>query len=189
MTLDYELELAGNRSPYAVAALAILRESGCTIRAWRREATGVAHTRSREWEITVPRPTSPNRFFILAHEVAHQLLHRPDTRSRRLQRWEEEVEADEYAAEAFTRFGLPGRAEALAMQRPYLAWALYKSLRVTSRQPAPALADRLQLIEQRVRRGPLAPMLGPVIDLPIGAHLARWLDEELPRRELEEASR
>jgi hypothetical protein len=155
---------------YSDAALALLTESGCAIRRWRSDGCGVAHLRSPDWAISVPPPSSPSAYFVLAHEVGHQVLHRPGSGRPRVLRWEEEIEADEYAAETFTRFGLPDLRQALASQCEYLAWALYKSLR-----SSPRWRERLPAMEERIRRGPLDAQLG-------GLCLDHWMAIHLPAR-------
>lgn len=89
---------------YEDAAAALLRESGCTVRKWRKNNTGTAYTKARDWGIECPRPTTARRFGVLAHEVGHQLMHRQGQKPR----WVEEVEAEVFALEQFLRFGLPG---------------------------------------------------------------------------------
>ena len=121
---------------YQLAALALLDESGCTVRAWRKRATGVAYTRSADWGIEVPTPTTARRFGVFAHEVGHQVLHRDSHR----QRWLEEVEAWEYALEQFDRFDLDGREHAQHDAESFIAYAVRKALRRSTK--------RLELLER-----------------------------------------
>jgi hypothetical protein len=118
------LRLEG-REPFLSAAAALLRESGCVVRRWRTSTTGVAYTQAEDWGICAPQPRGPASFGVFAHEVGHQMLHREGTRPR----WEEEVEAAQYALDQFPRFGLPGADEYARSTVPGLAWAFEKSLR------------------------------------------------------------
>jgi len=91
--------------PYARAADVLIRESGVVIRRWRSGNTGTAATSDKDWEIEAPQPRGPVSFGVFAHEVAHQTLHRRNSKPR----WREEVEAEEWALAQFDRFDLAGR--------------------------------------------------------------------------------
>ena len=110
---------------YEEAARVLLRESGCTVRKWRKANTGTAYTASADWGIETPRPRGQASFAVLAHEVGHQMLHRHNSK----QRWLEEVEAWEYALAQFDRFGLAGREKAEATASRCLGYAVTKALR------------------------------------------------------------
>jgi hypothetical protein len=56
----------------------------------------------------VPAPLDPLSFGVVAHEVAHQVLHR---KPRRIPVWRRELEAEDYALDRFAEFGLPGADE------------------------------------------------------------------------------
>lgn len=125
------------REPYLTAAATILRESGCEVRKWRTRATGLADVQSPEWYIEVPEPRGPVSYATLAHEVAHQLLHR----SRNRPRWQEELEAWLWSLATFERFELPGIEQARADAARCLAGAAGKALRRTRNRQA--LANRI----------------------------------------------
>lgn len=91
------------KEPFLSAAQTLLDETGCEIKRYRKASTGVAYTKSPEWWIVVPRPTTPERFGVFAHEVGHQVLHRFNSAPR----WLEEIEAWEYAEQQVARFELP----------------------------------------------------------------------------------
>lgn len=80
---------------YVRAAHALLAETGCTVRKWRRDLTGCAATGSPSWAIESPKPTTARAFAVFAHEVGHQVLHRGPRGNR--PRWLEEVQASNYA--------------------------------------------------------------------------------------------
>jgi hypothetical protein len=86
------------------AGAALLAETGCTVRKWRTKTTGVAYTNADDWGIEAPRPRGALSFATFAHEVAHQVLHRRNSKPR----WLEEIEAWEWALAQFDRFDLPG---------------------------------------------------------------------------------
>lgn len=144
---------------FTSAGRALVEATGCVVR-YRDSLSGRAHLRDPGWLIEVPRPTTAMRFFIFAHEVGHQERHRAGANRaglpplRELARWEQEVEADEYAADCFADYGLPGLRATLTKQEPYLAWTAYKSLR-HARDPRVTLAR----IEERVAAGPCAAMI------------------------------
>jgi hypothetical protein len=100
-----DVTLSARAMPYVRAAEQLTRESGVTIRSYRSSMSGRAYTRDDEWAIVTPVPLGPISFGVFAHEVAHQLFHR----SGRKPRWQQEVEAEEYALEQFDEFGLRGR--------------------------------------------------------------------------------
>lgn len=111
---------------YEQAADVLLRESGCTVRAYRNANTGTAFTDSADWGIIVPRPRGPVSFGVFAHEVGHQMLHRgPSSKAR----WVEEVEAEHYALAQFDRFALPGQSRYEELAARHLAYAFRKAVR------------------------------------------------------------
>lgn len=149
------------REPYLSAAATLLRESGCVVVKWRTAMTGVAYTRRPDWEIEVPEPRGPVSYGVLAHEVAHQELHRPDRRSRKLRRWQEELEAWEWAHTTFERFDLPGIEKSRADARDHLRGAAGKALRVVTRRGQPAYYDLARRIDA---------------EYPAWVELREWLD-------------
>jgi hypothetical protein len=101
------------------AAVHLLRRTDCVVyrwlphpkqgTGWRGErVTGVAYVTSEDRALFVPEPLDPWSFGVVAHEVAHQVLHR---KRRRMPVWQRELEADEYALNRFDEFGLPGAEE------------------------------------------------------------------------------
>lgn len=110
---------------YVGAGAKLLLWSGVTIRKWRSNLTGTAYVTSPDWEIEAPVPTTARRFAVLAHEVAHQILHRGSRRPR----WREEVEAWEWALAQFDRYGLPGKDDATKDAVQAIDYALSKALR------------------------------------------------------------
>lgn len=126
------------RSDYRVAAEALLRESGCTVRRWRTSNTGRAFTRSDDWGIEVPQPRGPVSFGVYAHEVGHQMLHREGSRPR----WLEELEAWEYALAQFDRFQLRGIERCRSDAAKSLVYAAAKANRRCSPETAQAILDR-----------------------------------------------
>lgn len=119
------------REPYLSAAVALIAESGCTVRKWRRGTSGVAYTASEDWGIEVPEPRGPVSFATFAHEVGHQLLHR---RNGDASRWLEECEAWEFALAQFDRFELPGKIKAQNDAATSLARAAAKAIRRSNRR-------------------------------------------------------
>ena len=127
-------------NPYEIAAETLLRETGCTVRTWRKRNTGRAHTSARDWGIDVPRPRGPISFATFAHEVGHQLLHRSNGS---YPRWLEELEAWEYALAQFDRFNLVGRDKAQTDAAESLAYAANKAIRRrASAETAQRILDR-----------------------------------------------
>lgn len=124
------LELEG-REPFLSAAATLLRESGCVIREYRTNLTGTAYTSSADWGIETPRPTTPRRFAVLAHEVGHQCLHRGRAG---YPRWREEMDAEDFALRQMRRFELPGYDEVLRDVITSTAYSFSKALR-RSRRP------------------------------------------------------
>lgn len=118
------------REPFLSAAGVLLKESGCTVRKWRRNNTGVSYYREADWGIECPEPRGPISFGVLAHEIGHQMLHR----EVRNQRWVEEMEAWEYALAQFERFGLPGADAVRLDAAKCLVYAAAKAER-RSKQP------------------------------------------------------
>lgn len=110
---------------FTAAAWVLLRESGCTVRKWRSNLTGCAYTRDPDWGIVSPKPTTAAAFSVFAHEVGHQMLHRVGS----LPRWLEEVQAWEYALDAFDRFGLPGREDVERRAERSIGYAFGKAMR------------------------------------------------------------
>lgn len=125
-------------NPYEDAAAVLLKETGCTVREYRRNNTGKAFTKSADWGIIVPRPRGPISFGVFAHEVGHQMLHRFNSAPR----WLEEVEAWEYALAQFDRFELDGKAKSQADAAGSLVWAAAKTEKRCSPETAQALLDR-----------------------------------------------
>lgn len=127
------------REPYRSAAETLLRESGCTIRKWRkRPRSGSAYTRADDWGIEVPEPRGAISFGTFAHEIGHQLLHRDKHRPR----WLEEVEAWEYALAQFERFALPGVEKVRDDAAKCLVYTAAKANRRASAQTARAILER-----------------------------------------------
>lgn len=120
---------------YQDAADTLLRETGCTVRKWRKNNTGTAYTKSEDWGIEAPMPRGPISFATFAHEVGHQDLHRFNSAPR----WLEEVEAWEYALAQFERFGLDGIDKARADAARSIVWACVKA----SKRCSPASASRI----------------------------------------------
>jgi hypothetical protein len=118
------MEIPG-REPYVSATRELLRESGCTVLKWRTNNTGIAWTRSPDWWIEAPEPRGPASYVVVAHEVAHQMLHRDRSG---LPRWRQEVEAWEWALATFDRFGLPGEDVARASGEKSVRYAYRKAL-------------------------------------------------------------
>ena len=118
-------------NPYEIAAAVLIRESGCTVREYRKGNSGRAYT-ADDWGIDVPRPRGPISFGTFAHEVAHQLLHRYGSR----QRWVEEVEAEEFAIKCFDRFDLDGRERYEQNATRHLAGSFMKAVRRSGRLAA-----------------------------------------------------
>ena len=114
-----------DRELFESAGEALLAESGCTVVKWRDSLSGVAKTKSKMWEIEVPRPTTALRFGVFAHEVGHQVLRH----TRRVPRWVEESEAEKYALAQFDRFDLPGKEEYAGSVGRHLAHSYRKAIR------------------------------------------------------------
>lgn len=133
------------QEPYLTAALTLLNESGCAICKYRTSATGLAYTGSKGWLIVVPTQTTLRRFMVLAHEVGHQELHRPERRERKVQRWQEEFEADAFALDAADRLGLLGDDLARTAANEIVAgWVMSTAERTLYRAKKPrALAGRM----------------------------------------------
>lgn len=125
-------------NPYEDAAAVLLKESGCTVREYRRNNTGKAFTRSKDWGIIVPRPRGPISFGVFAHEVGHQMLHRFNSTPR----WLEELEAWEYALEQFDRFELDGKEKSRQDAAASLVWAAAKANKRGSAETARKILDR-----------------------------------------------
>lgn len=141
-----------DRNPYEVAADTLLRETGCTVRKWRKNSTGTAYTKSDDWGIEVPHPRGPISFATFAHEVGHQVLHRFNSAPR----WLEEIEAWEYALAQFDRLGLDGRDKAQADAAKSIVWACVKA----SKRCSPESAHRILMrcpgwVETMAGGGPL----------------------------------
>lgn len=128
-------------NPYREAGDALLRESGCTVRKWRKSNSGRAGTRSRDWWIEAPEPRGPISFGVFAHEIGHQMLHRNKSRPR----WLEEVEAWEYALAQFERFELAGVEKSRADAAGHLAYAAHKANRRATPETAHAILARYPL--------------------------------------------
>lgn len=114
-------------TPFWQPAFILLKESGCTCR-WRNGLTGRAFTSSSDWLIETPPPTTARRFSVFAHEVGHQVLHR----GSKLPRWLEEVQAWDFALDAFKRFDLDDLAWLAAYEEaiPSLRYSFKKALRL-----------------------------------------------------------
>lgn len=125
-------------NPYEDAAAVLLKETGCTVRKWRKNTTGTAFTKSPDWGIEAPRPRGPISFATFAHEVGHQVKHRFNS----LPRWLEELEAWEYALEQFDRFGLTGRDKAQEDAAKCLVWAAKKANKRAGPETAQKILDR-----------------------------------------------
>lgn len=116
-------------SPFWDAGQILLAETGCRVRKYRTNLSGMAYWSTPEWFIDVPRPTTARRFGVFAHEVGHHVLHRKDRGRRKLARWQQEAEADAYALACFARFGLPDVEKARADMITILAYKAYKIAR------------------------------------------------------------
>ncbi len=123
-------------SPFEIAAAALLATSGCTVRLYRSSNTGTAYTDAGDWGIEVPEPRGPVSFGTFAHEVGHQLLHRPDSGARRVPRWLEEVDAESFALECFDRFALRGRDRYEQNVTRHLYRSFFKALRAGASEAA-----------------------------------------------------
>ena len=110
---------------YQAAADELLRRSGCTIRKYRDNLTGLAYTWDSDWGIETPPPTTPKRFAVFAHEIGHQMLHRGHNRPR----WQEEAEAWDYALARFAEFGLDGHDQAMELAVKSMNKSIWKALR------------------------------------------------------------
>lgn len=131
--------LRDTRNPYEVAAETLLRETGCTVRKWRKNNTGTAYTSSDDWGIESPRPRGPISFGTFAHEVGHQELHRHNSAPR----WLEEIEAWEYSLAQFDRFGLEGQEKARADAVKCIVWACVKASKRCSPESAHKILMRV----------------------------------------------
>ncbi len=98
------------REPWRSATASLLDEHGLTVRKWRSSTTGCAYHHTPE--IEGPEPRGRVSFSVLAHEVGHKALHH----GRSKPRWQEEVEAWDYALAQFERFRL-GDPGASVMRR------------------------------------------------------------------------
>ena len=127
-------------NPYQTAGDTLLRESGCVVRAWRTNNTGMAYSDADDWGIIVPRPRGPISFGVFAHEVGHQMLHR---KNGAVPRWLEEIEAEEWALAQFERFGLDGADQARRKAADHLLWAATKTVKRGSPATLARLFDRL----------------------------------------------
>ena len=114
-----------NKNVYQEAADTLIRETGVTWVSCDGRLKGTAYTQSPDWKIVAPRPTSALRFGIFAHEVGHQMLHRHGSKPR----WQEEIEAWEYALAQFNRFGLPGANDVADRAIRNIQYAIGKALR------------------------------------------------------------
>ncbi len=121
--------MVDGRNLYEIAAAVLIKESGCTVRRYRKKNTGVAYTHDDDWGIEVPKPRGPISFGTFAHEVAHQLLHRRNPAPR----WVEEVEAEQFALDSFDRFGLGGRDLYEQVAAKHLAYSFAKAVRRSKR--------------------------------------------------------
>lgn len=115
----------------------LLKESGCTVRRYRNNLTGVAYTRDDDWGIEVPYPTTARRFATCAHEVGHQMLHRFNSKPR----WQEEWEAWDFSLKQFERFALPGVEDALKDAAKCLRYAAHKAERRAKPETAQKILD------------------------------------------------
>lgn len=150
------------RQPYLAAARTLLVESGCTVRNWRKSNTGSAWTKSEDWGIEVPIPRGPLSYGTLAHEVAHQTLHRGGSTPR----WLEEIEAWEWSLATFDRFDLPGADRLQRDASKHLAQVVARKtlrhskhpesmlLRMHGRWPIWAIADLVHVDAQGIYRAP-----------------------------------
>jgi hypothetical protein len=114
---------------YRAAADVLIRESGVTVRKWRKGSNGTAYTKSDDWGIESPEPNGSVSFAVFAHEVGHQCLHRRNSTPR----WQEEIEADEFALAQFERFDLAGIEQARAFAARCLAYSFSKAIRRSPR--------------------------------------------------------
>jgi hypothetical protein len=126
--------VTGNE-PWRSAAQTLLDEAGCTWSPSKSSNTGRAKVDGSR-RIVAPEPRGRVSFAVFAHEVGHVVRH---TENRNNPRWREEVEADEFALEAFTRFGLPGRNKQKRDDASHIAYAFDKAIR---RGADPALIRR-----------------------------------------------
>lgn len=122
----------GRADPYVLAGRELLADTGCTVARWRTTMSGSADVASPCWAIEAPRPRGPISFGVFAHEVAHQVLHRSTSKPR----WQQEVEAEEWALAQFDRLGLPGRDRYEAHAAAHVARAFDKALRRHASSPA-----------------------------------------------------
>jgi hypothetical protein len=110
--------------PWRAAAQTLLDETGCLVRKWRSNMTGISYDYADE--IEAPQPKTAKSFAVFAHEIGHQRLHRSNGN---YPRWREEVEAWEFALDQFTRFGLPGRNKQRAVAVKSIGYAFSKAIR------------------------------------------------------------
>lgn len=110
---------------YEHAGRALLARHNVDVRKWRTSSTGVASVAAREIECPIPR--GPVSFGVLAHEVGHVVLHQQRTKPR----WQEEVEAWEFALRAVEDADLGDRAYARveADARDSIRYAFQKAIR------------------------------------------------------------
>lgn len=106
------------------AADVLLERHGVVVSRWRKTMSGVSYGDSNE--IETPRPRSSISFAILAHEVGHQVLHKGKPRGPRYQ---EEVEAWEFALKAIQEFDLPGYERVERKARRMIGYSFQKAMR------------------------------------------------------------
>jgi hypothetical protein len=126
-------------NPYQDAADVLLHETGCVVRKWRQNNTGVAFTTAPDWGIEAPRPRGPISFGVFAHEIGHQVLHRHNSAPR----WLEEIEAWEYALKQFENHGLAGYDAAQLNAAKGITWAARKASKRCSWESAYKILNRV----------------------------------------------
>lgn len=125
--------------PYADAARSLLAEHDVIVWKWRSGSSGVAYTSTETKRvIECPKPTGAVSFGILAHEVGHQVLHRGNGS---YPRWREEIEAEQFALDAFDRLDVPNRQRYLKNASKHVARA---TTRVLDRRPSLATIEEIQ---------------------------------------------
>jgi hypothetical protein len=121
---SFTTAVVGNE-PWRSAAQTLLDEANVTWSPSKSSNSGVAKTDGSR-RIIAPAPKGRVSFAVFAHEVAHVVLHE---RNGKVPRWQEEVEAIEFALDAFTRFELPGKGKQRKADVSPVAYAFHKAIR------------------------------------------------------------
>jgi hypothetical protein len=108
--------------PWKSAAQQLLDETNAEVVVWRSNIGGRCYPTLDA--IEVPRPKSAVSFAVFAHEIAH-LRHQTTTKPR----YQEEVEAWEFALAQFNRFGLRLPRRVREQARRSIRYAFAKAVR------------------------------------------------------------